>query len=265
VKAVSAASWRSKRYGRILGSTVEEHLEMFRTVIAQGEEMRARVGSTDGAKFWEELGKNPTWANFYLQPFVHLLARFAVMSNTAEAITELAKREFPSDHVKDELYSKLDEVEPPDSPLLIPMFLAVLGNMESITRFSCTLDELLVKAAAGDVDALAKAASIDTGVLSLPICQLPLKLLQLTREHSSLRAFLASVAQGPHQGRIPYQELRWVEYLLREQGAFEACTQTDIYELIVDGLKVYGDDSDHRDAKKALFATFRKWRKQLAN
>ena len=92
-----------------------------------------------------------------------------------------------------------------------------------------------------------------------------MKDFQFQGEHVALAEFLGIVAQGPHKGRIPYQELRWMEYLLREQGAFRACKQQEIFDLLVRDLKVYGNDSDHADAKKALFALFRKWRLALAN
>jgi hypothetical protein len=233
---------------------------MFRSFLEQEDELRLLIGTEEASRFWAELAKNPSWGLYYLESFVTLLARFMVMSDSASVITSIAAHEFPADHFASELTAHLDSVEAPDDARLIPMFFALVGNAEAITRFSCTMNDLLVQAQRGDMVALARAASIDVGVLALPACQFPMKALQFTHQHDELAHFLNAVAQGPHQGRAPYRELRWIEYLLYEQGAFGACTQSEIYELVVDGLRIYGTDSDHKDSKKALFALFRKWR-----
>jgi hypothetical protein len=89
-----------------------------------------------------------------------------------------------------------------------------------------------------------------------------MKSLQMSGSTKELASFLQAVAHGPHKTRLVYPELRWAEYLLRDQGAFDNCTQDEIHELIVVHLKLYDDDSKLKDSKKALFMLFRKWRKE---
>lgn len=258
--------WRLKRYGRILGKEVERQLFAFREFSREGQELRALLMTEDAAKFWRELAKSPTWAHYYQESFTTLIARFVALAKAGDVVRSMAQREFPADHV-DDLEAHLGEHDPPsECPELIGLLFALMANLEAIALFSCTMNELLLRAQShACFQSLARAASIDVGVLSLPNAQFAMKAMQLVGETELLSEFLGAVAQGPHKGRIPYQELRWMEYLLREQGAFRACSQQEIYDLLARDLKVYGDDREHPDAKKALFALFRKWRLELAN
>lgn len=252
--------WRAKRYGRILGRDIEKLLNSLREFSQLADELRTLVTSDKAEKFWVGLAKRPQWGDYYLRPFSALIARFVLIADAGKVVREMASAEFPSDHIS-ALEHHLDQVEPKDSAELIPMLFALVGNLEAIGAFSCSMSDLLdrvIKKAC--VESLARAASIDTAVLALPAAQFYMKALQLTGERVELAAFLGEVGQGPHKRRAPYNELRLIEYLLREQGAFKACSQREIFDLVVNGLKVYGSEEDHADAQKALFALFRKWR-----
>lgn len=260
------ADWRLKRYGRILGRDIERQLVAFRELEREGAEMKSLIVGDNSLKFWKRLARNPSWAHYYLEPFERLVARFAILSGTSDLISRIAQDEFPADRLDAELTPVLEHAEPSDESALIPMMFALLGNLESIARYSCTMSDLLTRVREKVcVSSLARAASIDVGVLALPNTQFLLKALQLAGDSASLTEFLKGVAQGPHQARAPYQELRWIEYLLREQKALGVSSHDDIYHLVVHGLKIYGDDSEHKDSKKALFALFRKWRREREN
>ena len=144
--------------------------------------------------------------------------------------------------------------------------IATAGNIEAIVHYSCSIHDLLALAKrTGNIEPIIKAAGIDVAVLSLPGVIALLRTLQMGQMHDKLGAILATVAKGPHRRRIQYPKLRWVEYLLRHGKAFETCTQDEIATLIIDDLHLYGDDHEHKDAKKALFAMFRKWQREAAN
>jgi hypothetical protein len=258
--------WRLKRYGRILGRDIEQQLIAFREFERQGAELKSLISGDDALKFWTKLAQNPAWAHYYLEPFATLVARFAILSGTGGVISRIAQDEFPADRLEAELTPALEHAEPSDDSALIPLMFALLANLESIARYSCTMSDLIRRfRERACVHSLARAASIDVGVLALPATQILLKSLQLAGDSASLADFLRGIAQGPHQARAPYQELRWIEYLLREQQALGVASNEDIYQLVVHGLRIYGDDSEHKDSKKALFALFRKWQREQAN
>lgn len=258
--------WRERRYGKILGRDVEAHIFTFREISERAKALKAQLADSEKPEFWTELVKEPNWAAHYQVSFEIVMARFMLMTKSSEIISELAKQKFPTDTAKIKLEEYFSNKEAPDSPQFLPLFFAINGNIEAITQFSCTMNDLLLRAQNENfLYFLAKAASIDTAILSLPAAQVFMKFLQFSGETETLLEFFRFIGRGPHKTRQLYQELRWAEYLLREQGAFEACTQDEIFDLLVNGLKIYGDDGEHKDAKKALFMLFRKWRKEAGN
>lgn len=257
--------WRERRYGRILGRDIESYLGSLRTFACHGEEIRGALSSASSKEFWRALAERPNWANYYLVPFEHLLAKFAIIAQVEQVLLATAAEEFPADHVG-ALQSHLDSAEPNDAREIVPLIFALIANLEAIGLFSLSMTDLMNRVReTGCETSLLRAASIDSGVLSLPPAQFYFKALQFCGMSGELARALKCVARGPHKRRAPYQELRCLEYMLREQGAFEACTQVEIHSLLVDHLGVYGNDDEHENSQKALFALFRKWRKEAEN
>ena len=152
----------------------------------------------------------------------------------------------------------------PDHPLAMPLAWVLWANLEAVARYSRTINEMLAASVRGDKKAFFDALSVDSQIVSLPECLASLRLGQLVGDQSFAEEVFKSIS-GPHKARLVYPKLRWAAYMLRDQGAFEACSQDEIYELIVQRLKLYGGDSEHKDAKKSLFMLFREWRKQAGN
>jgi hypothetical protein len=258
-----SVNWRSRRYGKILGSDLEAILQGIRNSWHDGQEIRALLASDRASKFWGEIAKSPHWGQFYQLTFAQVVALMGQITGTIDLIVDAANSEYPSDLLVGELSSRLDASEPGDDPRTLPLVLTLIANLDSIARYSLGVNDLLRRASRnGCVESLARAASMDTGVLALPQAQLLMKSLQMSGSTKELASFLQAVAHGPHKTRLVYPELRWAEYLLRDQGAFDNCTQDEIHELIVVHLKLYDDDSKLKDSKKALFMLFRKWRKE---
>ena len=154
--------------------------------------------------------------------------------------------------------------ELPDHVLAMPVAWALHANLEAIARYSRTVNDMLAAAMRDDEQALFDALSVDSHLVSLPGCLAALRLGQLYRDDSFADAVFKAI-KGPHKRRLVYPKLRWAEYLLRDGGAFDACTEDELFDLIVVRLKLYGGDAEHKDAKKALFSLFRKWRKEAGN
>lgn len=257
---MESPSWRNKLYGKITGGQLADVLAALSGYWAQRalylptddpEEALARIG---------RLTAVPNWTGFYSHSLMEMLVMFVSVTGTGEAIRQASTSADPFTAVLHAIDAVPDE--PPDDPAALALAMAFIANLEAIARYSRTINDMLAELRErGDLQVLGQALSIDSAILGLPFCQAMLKYGQLTGDPSFADELLGA-AKGPHKRRLVYPSLRWAEYLLRDRGAFEACSQDDIYELVVVHLKLYGDDAEHKDAKKSLFALFRKWWKE---
>lgn len=256
--------WHAKRYGRITGEQVLRCLELFEDAWRQRHET---FGVSDSPEGWlktvERLAAIPDWSSLYQHSFVELIAMMAVVSGLQDQLIEAASSPDPARAFLDVFESVLDDA--PDHPAMLAPAMAMIGNLEAIARYSRSINDM-IKACReqGDIDALRQALSVDSRLSVLPFVQAALRVGQLSGDDEALDYIVGGI-RGPHKKRLMYPRLRWAEYLLRDQGAFEACTQEEIHELIVVHLGLYGDDGEHKDSKKALFAMFRKWRNAAKN
>lgn len=188
-----------------------------------------------------------------------LLAKIAVVSGLAPKLSEAVESSSPASFLFDAVNELPDEA--PDHPAALPLAFAMIGNLDAIACYSRSINDMIEKAKEGDVQSLFVAVSVDSLVSTMPFFQAALRLGQLSGDPSAASEIFKAI-KGPHRKRLEYLELRWVEYLLRDQGAFEACSKQEIYELVVEHLKVYDVAGDKEDAKAGLFKLFRTWQKQ---
>ena len=258
--------WREKRYGRIRGGELEGLLTSLRESWREGRAIRESILEPEAIDFWKRVAAAPHWGQLYGLSLTQLLALLLKMTGTVDAFLSIAKSSNATEALLRDFPAELEKVELPDDPLAIPAILALIANLDSISRFSLTIHDLLERVKERHcVLSLARAASVDTGVLALPPAQLYMRSLQMAGETEALATFLRSVGGGPHKGRDVFLELRWAEYLLRDQGAFEECTFGEIHDLLVKRLRLYEDDGTLKDSKKSLAMVIRKWRKEAGN
>jgi|GEM_PF-3408625 len=204
--------------------------------------------------------KIPNWTVFYQDTLLELLGKIAVVTGTVDQLKEAAASANPIDAVA-AMIDKLPD-EAPEHPAAMALAFAMVGNLDAIARYSRSINDMFRACREkGDIEALFDALSVDSCISTMPFFQAALRLGQLTGDSEAAEAIFARI-KGPHKKRLVYPELRWAEYLLRDNGAFEVCTQDEIHELLVEHLKLYDDDSKLKDSKKSLFALFSKWRKQ---
>lgn len=251
-------AWRDRKYGRVSGGDLSRLLAAFDEI---WEERESFVSLKDNPEEWgESLGTLvalPNWATFYEIDFLKLVATLMVQTGHAEAFTAAAK---------DGVEGLLDFVEslpdfPPPSKEVLPACMAMIGNLEAISLYSRSMNDMIKAARGGDIEALGQAISVDAYIISFPIFLAGMRLDQFTGDARFTKEVMRAIS-GPHKKRYEYIKLRWAEFLLRDQGAFEVCTREDIYSLIVEHLKLYDPIGDKKDPKAGLFALFRKWQKQ---
>ena len=256
----NSLDWRDKLYGKISGGQLEQML----AALSECWESRALYKPTSNVdEAMERIAKLtavPNWVVFYQRPFLELVAHFIELTGTVDALKDAVASADPIGAVTKVIDAIPDE--PPDHPAAFPIAFALIGTLEGIARYSRTINDMLASIGeTGDIAALQQALSVDSTIITLPLCQAMLRYGQLTGDPSFAKALLRAI-EGPHKKRLVYPKLRWAEYLLRDSDAFEACSQDEIFELLVVHLRLYGDDVEHKDAKKALFTLFRKWRKE---
>ena len=138
----------------------------------------------------------------------------------------------------------------------------MIGNLDAIARYSRSINDMLrISRENNDPKPLFQALSVDSYISTIGTVQAAMRLEQLSGSSQIADVVFKSI-KGPHKKRLVYPKLRWLEYLLRDQNAFESCTQEEIHVLVVNHLKLYDDDTKKKDSKKSLFMLFRKWQQE---
>jgi len=252
-------SWRSKHYGRITGGELERWIRQFDAIWRERQEF---LGIKEDSGQWldsfEKIAAIPNWIALYDMDLLRLGSEMIAHSGVAEGFLEAAKN---GRHALLEFVEDLREITPVDAARALPAAMAMLGNLEAIALYSRSINDMVVAARAGDADAMWQAVSVDAYVLSSPFFLAGIRIDQLAGD-DGFTALAWRHVSGPNRRRYENVKLRWTEYLLRDQGAFEACSREEIYALVVEHLRLYDAAGQQRDPKSALFAMFRKWQKQ---
>lgn len=254
------AKWRAKRYGKISGGEISRCIELFREIWSLREawqEVNRDERSWNDA--FEKLISVPNWTHFYQDSLLVLLAKVAVVSGLSPKLAEAVDAPSPVSFLLDSVDHLPDEV--PEHPAALSLAFAMIGNLDAIACYSRSINDMIEQAKNGDIDSLFAALSVDSLVSTMPFFQAALRLGQLSGDPSAAAEVFAAI-KGPHKKRFEYTELRWVEYLLRDQGAFDVCSKQEIYELLVEHLKIYDISGQQEDAKAGVFKLFRSWQKQ---
>lgn len=250
--------WRCARYGALTGGQIERCLAVFR----EGWSIRK-----DWEKKWTseeewfaavaKLAVIPNWTGYYQISFLQLIGKLADVSGISDSLISAFRSDDPVGEVLEIMGSMPDD--PPDHPEARSIALAMVGNLDSIARFSQSINDLLLAFREKlDIDALFKAISVDSLLTTMPFVQAALRVGQLSAD-SSAASDLFKAAKGPHKKRMEYPELRWLEYLFRHAGAFSSCSREEIYRLVSEHLRLYDPMGRQEDGKAALFSLFRAW------
>lgn len=255
--------WRTKTFGKITGGQLEGILAGFGGYWEQHSTLPPSSTMEEAFKRIAKLAAVPSWLGFYERPLVELAAYAAAITGTSEAIRVASAAADPYAAVSDVIANIPEEAA--EHPLALPLSFALVANLEAIARYSRSINEMIISARErGDLEALSHALSIDSALLAMPLCQAMLKYGQLTGDDLFAKVVFKAI-RGPHKKRLAFPKLRWAEYILRDRNAFRECTEDELFELLVVHLRLYPDDTERKDAKKALFAMFRKWREEPGN
>ena len=254
------SDWQENRFGRISGGEVMLCIEAFREIwLAREQWQLLRVDEQKWCDALAKLMAVPNWTVFYQDSLLVLLSKISVVAGFSSKLSEAVSADRPVAFLLEAANELPDEA--PDHPAALPLAFAMIGNLDAIACYSRSINDMVEQAKNGDVAVLFSALSVDSTISTMPFFQAALRLGQLSGDTSFAEDVVASL-KGPHKKRYEYVELRWAEYLLRDQGAFEACSKDEIYELVVEHLRLYDKSGTKEDAKAGLFKLFRTWQKQ---
>lgn len=258
------SEWRGRKYGRISGLGLERYVLFIDQVDAIRSEFKASDTPESYGRLVKYISSIPNWAHYYRVPMTKLLQLVIGATGIAEVVAAAAKSEEPQVAFMGAISSSVTPIGDPGKDAMAVIF-AAMGNAEAISRYSMSIYDMLQLAALRqDPKLIRQAISIDAYVLTMPLVMSQMRIGQLIGDMSGAD-FLVAGLRGPDKRRSVYSKLRMVEYLLREMGAFESCSEKDIHDLVVLHLGLYDDDTKLDDSKKALFALFRKWQKSVGN
>ena len=227
-----------------------------------GERTHWQSFRDDEEKWLESVQKMlqvPNWTVFYQDNLNTLLAKLIAVTGLSDAVVAASRSADPAHLLLDSLDTLPDE--PPEHPAFMPLAFAMVGNLDAIARYSRTINDMFESAKRGDISSLFVALSVDSMISTMPFFQAALRLGQLSGDATAAEEIFKTI-KGPHKKRLAYPELRWTEYLLRDQGAFHASTKEEIYKLVVEHLRVYDVKGAKDDSKAALFKLFKTWQKE---
>jgi hypothetical protein len=263
------AEWRNRRYGKISGESIEILLGQWREAWALRESLIEHMRSRPLEFLVSRLDGAPAWWHLYTISF----EEFGVFQTKVMGIANIVAAAAATDSPTDDFVREMKNVKLPDAPPeelkdeAMAAAFVLQTNLEAIAHYSLSMHELAARFSPdkGGLKAIQRAAGIDVSVLALPKAQSVLRALQLKSPDESklFSTLMRAPVKGPH-GNIAHRELRWIEYIIRERGAFESCTQEEIHDLLVNRLHLYPDD-ETSSSKESLFKLIRNWRRAARN
>lgn len=259
-------NWQHHLYGNLTGDQIRRTLAAYREL--WGLSQRVLLQVRQNPMVFEVAGEEVSfpWAELYAWPLNRVLAMLAIECGMGQEIIEIAKSDNPTAAFV-ERYAEDDETPDTGRPGVIYAFCCVCNaNLRSMALYSRTMSSLV-----DDFDdpergmaALDKAIWLDPTILSLPSAMKLFIAARQAKNQYMFNRFLQSLRNGPDKRKISNMELRWLACLLADIGAFESCSQKEIFDLVVNGLGLYRHDGDKGDAFQSLFGLFRTWRKEIA-
>ena len=211
-----ADSWRQFSYGKLTGADIESCIIVFREI---WKDRAAWAAITNDESEWvravERMMGVPSWTSFYQDSLLQLLGKVVVVAGISEAVIAAAGSMNPAEAMLQAM--KLIPEDPPDHPAAVPLAFAMIGNLDAIARYSRSINDMIEACKQGDVESLFTALTVDSSLSTMPFFQAALRLGQLSGDGEAAQQIFKAI-RGPHGKRLEYPELRWAEYLLRDQG-----------------------------------------------
>ncbi|MDH4002704.1 MAG: hypothetical protein OEU52_15765 [Xanthomonadales bacterium] len=201
------------------------------------------------------------WAWLYSLSHEMILVLFLETIGERERMVELAevedkeeaRMEFFSNLTNraknEELYDEFGELEPDEQGVIMAVFLALMGNMEGLKRYSLTVSEM-VSRATDDHEFLFKAVAVDRSVVSNPIVAKEIGMASICQDEAFMNLLAKSITRTKPIHRAKLDETRFMLEIIDEVQGLDMLSNEHIAEYLQNELGVY--PSDGKDPESAL-------------
>ncbi|OAI12117.1 hypothetical protein A1507_19205 [Methylomonas koyamae] len=212
------------------------------------------------------------WAEGYELSLLEQIAVFSVVSGFNQALAEIASADDPQAaameafHEDDSssYYPGLDDDEEQRKTILATL-MPITKSLESIRLYGLSINDLVARIQRRDQSsdaAIFKVLRIDRSAVSCPCIADRIALAEIEDDQAFFKKLKNALSGPPLKPRDEYGVVRYVLYLLNEDGILDQLSPKDRYQLFCERLAIYPDDGE--DAAKSLDQFIWRWKKEFS-
>lgn len=252
---------RGKEFGKLSSAQLEDLLAFRTQMNEMGREVPALVNSPRMSRLLARSSVQFHWSWAYELELSEMVALMLMTVDELGMVKDAVQSEDPQQSIIDatKVYEPGPERVRPTRLLFgTALLMASFNSMRSLGLYSQSLNSLIHAGRNGDDDSLVSAVRVDPTAITAPSVAKRLAIATMAGEKRFLRRITKAAGEGPHKALLAFDELRFATALLKEAGAFEVATRSQLYETLVSRLGLY----EHRkgDPMKGLFRNVDLWR-----
>lgn len=225
-----------RRYGKLAQRDIELILPLLPQLEKERQELRARI-EKQPEKFSEKFLKTGfAWAHLYEVPFLQLLFNFLAVAGLDKEVVRASNQEEPIKALLDVVEDVSDmewaggsgKFRPGD---LLGYLHAIIGNLDCLVIYGSYLNDLIVDAQKGNLEALVKAIRIDPTVVTGTLARNLISFEVITGDRGFIDEVRRAMAGKTGDQAVYLKKFRFLMQLLHEVGALGHPTK-ELSELV---------------------------------
>ena len=245
---------------------LQEQIRAMYTFFFQFSAERSEVEAEargDNEKLREFINSVPPWVHHYsrpeheviadlLQPQGHSSRVYAanIAANRAEALIQVLGEIVKGDH-DEEIYHGFDKFADEEQLNYFSLLMAVLGNIDGMSRHQQTVHNLLRQAPHSDV-ALLKAVAVDRTVVADRRVLQRIGLAQVGSDESFMNQLAKSITRTLPRRKPQLDDVRIMLEMIDDAFKLNNLTRPQLISSLVDDLELYPSGKDNAESLKKL-------------
>lgn len=241
-------------------SLIGEVREVIRATQADQQEIDEEI-SKGNKNLAELLDSLVPWAGLYSLSHEMIIVLFLELVGLRERISDIANaddkdearasffRELADLAESEELFDEFDQLEPEERGIVMAIFLAMMGNMEGLKKYSLTVSEMVARAKE-DHDFLFKAVVVDRSVVCNPIVAKEIGLAAIRQDESFMNLLAKAITRTKPIQKPRLDETRFMLEIIEEVQGLDDLSNEHIAEFLQNDLGIY--PSDGKDPESAI-------------
>lgn len=226
-----------QKFGKLAQSDIEPILLLLPQFEKERRELQARIEQRPEKFAKAFLTTGFAWAHLYEVPFLQLLSNFLAVTGVDQEVARASTQEKPLEALLS-LTDKIQDMEwsggsggkftPGD---LLGYLHAIVGNLDCLVIYGSYLNDLIVDAKKGDLEALLKAIRIDPSVVTGSIARNLLSFAVIAGDQGFIDGIRKAMAGKTGKQAAYLKKFRFLMQLLHEVGALGLPTK-ELAELV---------------------------------